>query len=304
MEFTKYDLQTNGELSVLQFTTNNADTFNYVSLAEAIEKDFIVIKEVNESADVNNLFVTNRSDQFVFMMDGDILQGAKQNRVLNTSVFLPPKAKGIIPVSCVEQGRWSFVSDKFKSSDYVAPSMMRGKKSVRVKKSLENFNSFVSDQGEVWDDVNKYAELHSIHSETSNLSDIYVGKQKTFDDLVGKFKADQTANGVAIFIRKKLLSIDIFNRKDVFLGYFDKLVKGAAFEAINLKSTEEKPTKEEAYFKTISLLDNLDKQEYIIHKGVGVGKEKRYQSDQVSGFELTYEDNLIHLSAINLSNEN
>jgi len=304
MEFTKYDLQTNNELSVLQFATNNADTFNYVSLAEAIEKNFIVIKEINESADVNNLYVINTSDQYVFMMDGDILQGAKQNRVLNTSVLLQPKSKGMIPVSCVERGRWSFVSDKFTHSDYTAPSRMRAKKSRHVRDSLKNFDEHRSNQREVWSDVDHYSNILNIHSATDNLSDIYHKKQKSFNDQAMKFKVDPNANGVAIFIRKKLLSIDIFNRKNIHSSYFNKLVKGAAFEAINLKSTNEKPTKEEAYFKTISLLDNLDKQEYIIHRGVGVGNEKRYQSDEVSGFELSYKQNLIHLSAINLSNEN
>ncbi len=302
MEFTNYDLQTNGELSALQFTTNNADTFNCVSLADALKKNFIEIKEVSESADVNNLYVLNKSDHYVFMMDGDILQGAKQNRVLNTSVLLAPKSKGIIPVSCVEQGRWSFVSDKFTHSDYSAPTMMRAKKSLKVRDSLRESNKHESDQGEVWEDVHGFAKSFNVNSKTSNLSDIYNEKQKSFDDLAERFTSDPMANGVAIFTRKKLLSIDIFNRKDLHTSYFPKLLKGAAFEAINLKSSDEKPSKDEAYFKTISLLDKIDSLEFIIHKGVGVGDEKRYQSDLVSGFELNYEKNLIHLSAINLEN--
>ena len=80
------------------------------------------------------------------------------------------------------------------------------------------------------------------------------------------------------------------------------LLKGAALEAINLKSSDEKPSKDEAYYKTISLLDKIDSLEFTTHKGVGVGDEKRYQSDLVSGFELNFEKNLIHLSAINLEN--
>ena len=90
-----------GSLSVVQFRTDNADTFRYISLSNALKNKFAEINEISESGSVNDLNLSNHSEHFIFISDGDILSGAKQNRVLNTSVLVPPGSKLTIPVSCV-----------------------------------------------------------------------------------------------------------------------------------------------------------------------------------------------------------
>ena len=53
------------------------------------------------------LVVENPLDERVLLYDGEELVGAKQNRILNVSVLVEAKSTLTIPVSCVEQGRWS-----------------------------------------------------------------------------------------------------------------------------------------------------------------------------------------------------
>ena len=48
------------------------------------------------------LRVINGADRPVLLLDGEELVGAKQNRVLNTSVLVAKGARLDIPVSCVE----------------------------------------------------------------------------------------------------------------------------------------------------------------------------------------------------------
>jgi len=59
---------------------------------------------------VPNLAVDNKGERFVLFVEGQELRGAKQNRVLNASVLIAAHTKTVIPVSCVEQGRWRYVS--------------------------------------------------------------------------------------------------------------------------------------------------------------------------------------------------
>jgi hypothetical protein len=136
MQVRVVSFQKHKRLSVVQLLTAQQNTVDYISGPKAIKEDLIQVKEVSESGSVNNLFVFNLSDKYVFFMDGDILMGAKQNRVLNTSVLLAPNSKITLPVSCVEQGRWSRVSAKFMNSDYITPLKVRAGKSRNVSENV------------------------------------------------------------------------------------------------------------------------------------------------------------------------
>ena len=102
-----------GNLGIIQLATSGQDSFEYVGCGRALSDKLIEAKELSESGSVNTIFVLNHSEQFVFLMDGDILAGAKQNRVVNTSMLLAPESKSQVPVSCVEHGRWHHASAGF-----------------------------------------------------------------------------------------------------------------------------------------------------------------------------------------------
>lgn len=258
MEIRVNSIHREKELTVLQFSTEVKYTFNYISLAKAIEKNQLEIKEVSQAGDVNNLAVLNLLDDYVFLMDGDILEGAKQNRIVNTSVLLAPKSKMILPVSCVEQKRWNFISDKFREANYTAPMKMRANKAKRVRENLDNVRGYESDQGEVWDDVTQYSVTFSVNSLTSNLSDIFTNKAEDFDKSTSAFKIDGSSNGIALFVRKQLLSIDAFNRRDIYSQYFTKILKSAAFETFQLNDTKDHPTEAEVTYKAKTFFDALE----------------------------------------------
>src|SRR5690349_11920635 len=68
----------------------------------------VQITEVSEGGSVPTLMVKNGLDTRLFLIDGQELVGAKQNRILNTDVLVPAQTELKIPVSCVEQSRWSY----------------------------------------------------------------------------------------------------------------------------------------------------------------------------------------------------
>src|SRR5437762_1881099 len=78
-----------------------ADTeLRYLTLDEAMAAGSLEVAEISESGSVPKLKVTNRSDLMTFLMSGEQLIGAKQNRVLNVSVMVPARQEISIPVSC------------------------------------------------------------------------------------------------------------------------------------------------------------------------------------------------------------
>ncbi|MBI5662372.1 MAG: hypothetical protein HZC46_09520 [Ignavibacterium album] len=287
-------------LSVLQFSTPAVNTFDYISGPSAIEKNLIEVREVSITGSVNNLQLVNLSDKYVFFLDGDILVGAKQNRVLNTSVFIAPNSKINLPVSCVEQGRWRAISEKFSSSDYISPDTLRAKKLKSVTKNLKQGRGHFADQGEVWDTVLNYSMSLDAFSESSDLTEVMNKKRGSLDSFIGKFPLNKSANGLAIFTDNSPLSIDLFNRIDIYQEYFPKRLRSAATEVFNLKEKENNITEAEAKFKTLNLFDQLDTMESTQHNGVGTGTEKRWDSDKIVAMELKYLDHLIHFTLLNL----
>lgn len=307
MQITTLSFQKNRRLSIVQFCTLSKNTFDYISADYAMESNFIEVKEVDKDGEVNILFLINHSEKFVFFMDGDILQGAKQNRVLNTSVLVAPNSKIKLPVSCVEQGRWHYVSNKFKPSDYVSPRDIRARKSEAVKRNLRRENNYFADQSEVWNRVRRIASDYGAVSSTMDLAYVYETKKDDFEKFINYFKPDNEANGMAIFVDNNLLNIDVFNRTDIYQEYFPKVLKSSAMEVFLLKDKENEINEAEAFYKTVDIFDNLPQLKFTVHAGVGVGEEKRFDSEKLTGFELDYQNHLIHLTLLRLdedSNDN
>ena len=115
-------------------------------------------------------------------LEGEKLRGAKQNRILNTSVLVPANAKLTIPVSCVEQGRWRRTSAYFIPSKMISPYHLRQGLKSSVTRSLKEKQGHRSDQGQVWDEVRKQQNALAVESGTSALADTYEKYQERLAD--------------------------------------------------------------------------------------------------------------------------
>lgn len=300
MQVRAVEFQKHKRLSVVQFLTAQQNSFEYISGPSAIKEDLIQVKEVSESGNVNNLFVFNLSDKYVFFMDGDILMGAKQNRVLNTSVLLAPNSKTTLPVSCVEQGRWSHVSSRFMDSDYITPQKLRAGKSRNVSENLRARSEFDAGQSEVWKNVEDYQVLFKVNSPTMSLSDVYDKEKKSIDGFIKNFSFNSDANGLALLIDQKLLNIEVFNRTDIYGEYFPKILKSTAMEVLHLEEKENILTETEAIYKTQTMFDTIETIQKTKHRGVAAGEEERFYSEDMTGFQLSFRNHLIHLTALNI----
>lgn len=129
----------------------------YITLVEALALPGFRITEVSEGGSVPTLRVVNETPQHVLLFDGEELKGAKQNRILNTSILVAAGASLDVPVSCTERGRWSYDSPQFCASGSLAHAELRKRKSAAVMESLEVSQVHLSNQGEVW------SEIESLH---------------------------------------------------------------------------------------------------------------------------------------------
>src|ERR1700685_1446584 len=112
-------------LSVFPLFAESNGSVDYLLADEAIRDQLLTVQEVSEGGSVPELLVENKGDLRVLFIEGEELVGAKQNRILNTSILVAAKTKTKIPVSCVEQGRWGYKSKFFGSSGSHSPLQLR-----------------------------------------------------------------------------------------------------------------------------------------------------------------------------------
>ena len=298
------DVQRQGAITIAQLCHKPANSLEYISIHNAFRTNSVKVEEVSESGNVNELFLTNLSNKYLFIMDGDILKGAKQNRVVNTSILVAPNKKMIIPVSCVEQGRWSYSSDEFSPSNEVALRKIRREKTMNIY-----FNKgygrekYQANQSQVWDNVEESMSQLGVFSSTSSHSDAFREKRNDFAKMINKITLNKNANGLAYFVNGTLSGIEIFNRNDVYADYFEKLKYAIAMDSEIKFSTkvesygisDDKATEDILYCidDFNSQLENIDSCE-----GVGLGVESRLVTDKEVYYDLTYQKQTVHQSIL------
>jgi hypothetical protein len=146
-----------------------------IELSKALDQQLAEVTEVDQSGSVQQLYVLNHSQSHLLIYEGSLLKGAKQNRVVNATLLLPPVSKNVIPASCVEQGRWNYSSRSFAKSEYDAPQFLR--KSIR--KNVSASKSLMGDQSEVWNEIRHFSTVKKVANRSSDFEDMYRRSAKT-----------------------------------------------------------------------------------------------------------------------------
>src|SRR5512139_3481910 len=159
-------LQSFNNMAIIPLLGSTNDSPKYLSLGEAMGKGFLTVTEVSQSGTVPELKVVNKGDLPVLLLDGEELAGAKQNRVLHTTILLMEKSETIIPVSCTEHGRWSYATSAFEESGNIMSHNIRAKKASSVHQTLKEAMSYHGNQGEVWNGIQHLSVEAKVHSRT------------------------------------------------------------------------------------------------------------------------------------------
>lgn len=146
-----------------------------LELSDALDQQLAEVTETDAGGTVQELLVHNRSESYLLLYEGSLLKGAKQNRVVNATLLLPPLSKNHIPASCVEQGRWRYSSSSFSSSPYGAPQFLR--KSLR--RQIDERSDLKGNQGQTWEDIRRYSIHKKVASPSYDFEDIYHRSDKS-----------------------------------------------------------------------------------------------------------------------------
>ena len=288
------NVQSHKNLSVFSLLSDYVVAFDYLTLDEALSQNLIEVVELDKDGSVPELKVVNKSDRMGLILDGEELVGAKQNRIVNTTILIPAKSTTVIPVSCVEQGRWSYDTDKFYSLKRVMSPRMRASKSDQVRHSLNYAKNFRSDQGAIWNEISSKAMRLDAQSPSMAMSEIYEKEASGIQDYVKHFKLIESQIGAVFMINGKVVGMDCFGKADTFASVFKKLVESYALDAIDVDRSkkEQRSKKNDAkQFLTAAAACRIEP-----HDSVGLGTDCRLESNSATGFALVNDDRILHLS--------
>jgi hypothetical protein len=191
----------------------------YISLDEAIAAGFQV-EEADEAGVVGSILVTNPLGSDVLLYEGEEIAGAKQDRIFDRPVLVPERASVNVPVLCVESGRWSYRSRRFKSSPHAAYP------------SLRHATHTLGQEG-VWADVRaKSARLGAV-SKTTAAEAMYIESGRQLDDYVAALPCRDGQRGSIVYVAGKVACLDFVSRADVHARIYPKLLRGYALDAID-----------------------------------------------------------------------
>jgi len=190
-------------------------------LEYSTDLDELHIRELEDGPSVPTLAVGNPTDDLVLLMEGQVLEGGWQNRMVARSVIVAPRSWQSVDVVCVEQGRWN--GDRAHGR--------RGRRaSTRVRSGLNS----PSAQGEVWRRVSEYDAVYGTNG-TSSFTEHLDRATIRLETLVDGLRPFPGQTGLLIGIAGQPIVAEIFDNPDTLRREFDAIIRAAAMDAVGLE---------------------------------------------------------------------
>jgi hypothetical protein len=260
----------------------------YVTLGEALAAGTLTVGEL-DGGTVPELVAENRGNVAVLVLDGEELVGAKQNRVANTTVFIAAGARVVLPVSCVERGRWHDVAPGMTGSRVMAAHSVRSVARETVGVALRAGGTYRADQGAVWDAVGQLHDRAGVDSETDAMHaafDTYEAELAAYRE---RFPLADGQTGVLVMHHGQVAGMDVVSRPEAYAYLHRKLIDSYSMEAVvDGDQGAFEPATATAFVEGLRALAGTE------FPTPGTGRAMRYRGDGVEGSVLAVRGTPVH----------
>lgn len=298
--------------------TADADGGDYLPLERALRDGLFQVMEQQQAA-VPELLAASTAPAPVILIGGEQVVGGLQNRVLNTTMLVAAGATLRVPVTCVEQGRWSparhaavpgrpvdadaGLSDvaareqrRF-ASDEAAYASLRRVHAKKVSESLSLGFGHRSDQGAVWGEVSARMVRTASHSPTYAMDALYKEPERAarLTEMTASLPRPAGAVGFVAVVGGEPVGAELFAGEPLADAYWEKLARSYALEALD---AERQGTVCGTFAGTEQqrLLDEALAAEIAVYASPGLGRDARLAGAKVAGAGLVHEGRVVHLS--------
>jgi len=270
----------------------------YLLYQQAQDLGLISIEEVSTAGVVGELQVANRGNQPVLLVEGEVLLGMKQTRVLNVTILVPGQAVLEVPVSCVEAGRWHAVSEEAtgKAAVHLAPSV-RATKTVTVARSMRGARTFASDQGEVWAGVDRVLDGHGAHAPSRSYADLGVVAAPAAGDIARSVEPALDQVGVLLLVGGQVSCVDVFEAPKVLRALWSGLLASYQAEELGTVGRKSPVARTRAEKAARDWFKSIAQGSISVGPEIGLGAHVTVVAPGVEAAVLVNEGRVVHLSA-------
>jgi ARG and Rhodanese-Phosphatase-superfamily-associated Protein domain len=248
---------THQNLTVFLLHAPDQDKRDYLTLVEGLDKKLVKLTE-QEREQVGELMIENTSNRHLFLQEGDRLQGGKQDRIIITSLVVPPKSgKMKVPSFCIESGRW-----QLGAAGRVFDNTSNTVQSPQAVRAAAKLTPDKGGQPRVWDEVaDKKAKAMTIlgakNTNTSLNEALDSAEVKKVCEAVGKALNDVAgkhadAVGMAVAVNGRIEEVNLYPNHALFVQVYPRLVQAFGIQAALEKDKKPGTVKEadvEAFMK-------------------------------------------------------
>lgn len=299
-------------MEVIPVKLNNIGNKDYLTLRRGIRAGFVEVTECEVST-VGTVLARNNASIPLVLIDGDEIVGAKQNRIMNRSLIIPPKTAMPVSVSCTEQGRWHYgrtrrnlfndydredfddrreLFEHFGCSDFAADFSTRRAKSRNLYEDRDC-------QSSVWSSISDLERKTAYRSRTSALNDNYENHRSIHDNYLKHFKLEFGQSGAIFVINGQIKGLELFHNPLIYQEYHEKIFRSYIMEAITNKSfrcSSISYNELEAFLREISYAD------FRCSENKGIGRHLNFANRYGTGSVLIDGRNLVHINYFNTCN--
>jgi hypothetical protein len=154
--------------------------------------------------------------------------------------------------------------------------------------------SRMSDQGEVWAEIDAMSSKLGYQSPTAAMQDVYQSRRTTIEEYLNGVAAAEGQVGAVFAINGAPAGVELFDSTDTFRTYLPKVLRSYALDAL-ANRTPKSAAADEA--EAARLLDSILELDAKSFPAIGLGDDIRLDSDSITGGALALDGRLVHLAA-------
>ena len=188
---------------------------NVLTMDQALRRKVLVIEELKTPEVARARFVNKSPRHMIFLMAGEVVTGGRQNRTLVTDALLAPDSATVLPMYCVQKGRWKGKAG-FAGKNYVAPQAVRERAAQRAG------------QDELWAEIGRANRRLGAANATGDLAEALAkpANRRKLDALRKRIlpRLPDGCVGVVIAVGGRIVGADLFSDPGLFTAMRDKVL--------------------------------------------------------------------------------